>query len=216
MPLDLHVEVEKLRTWLTTNRCVDQYDRWWSDRGVVGALQHFLEHVQPQDWSEDEVTDLLYLLEQSSTDYIAQLVTQSAPMALVIAKHSLARGSVAGDDIAEQLRHCVEHRDEAEALLIQFARHKYERTRRLALLSLAELRSTAVPALAVTAWETGDEHARMGALSAMKTIGSTLFPTYLSQALADGREPLVSLARKYADELAKEISPSTIASNPHF
>jgi len=210
MPADLHAEVEKVRTWLTTNRWVDQYDYWWSDGGVVSALQHFLALVQPRDWSEDDVTDLLYLLEQSSTDYIAELVTQSEPMALAIAKHSLARGGVAGDDIAEQLGHCIEHRDEAEALLIEFMRDEHERTRRLALLSLAKMQSAAVPGLAVAAWDTGDEYPRMGALSALKTIGSELFPTYLSQAQEDGRQHLVSLARKYADELAKETpSPTT-------
>lgn len=207
MLADLHAEVEKVRTWLATNRWVDQYDSWWSDGGVISALQHFLARVQPQDWSEDNVVDLLYLLEQSSTDYIAELVTQSEPMALAIAKHSLARGGVASDDIAEQLGHCVQHRDEAEALLIAFTRDEHERTRRMALLSLAELQSASVPALAVSAWDTGDEYARMGALSALKTIGSTLFHTYLSRAQDDGRKNLDSLARKYADELAKEVVP---------
>lgn len=210
MPVDLHAEVEKVRTWLTTNRWVDQYDYWWSDGGVVSALQHFLARVQPQDWSKDDVTDLLYVLEQSSTDYIAELITQSEPMALAIAKHSLARGGIAGDDIAEQLRHCIQHRDEAEALLIAFVSDDHERTRRVALLSLAEMQSAAVPALAVAAWDTGDEHLRMGALCALKIIGSELFPTYLLRAQEDGREHLVSLARKYADGLAKEIlSPTT-------
>jgi hypothetical protein len=204
MPANLHDEVEKVRAWLTTNRWVDQYDGWWRDGGVVSALQHFLASVQPQDWSADNVTDLLYVLEQSSTDYIAELVTKSEPMALAIARHSLARGGVAGDDLAEQLGYCIQHRDEAEALLIEFMRDGHERTRRLALLSLAELQSTAVPTLAVAAWDSGDEYPRMGALSALKTIGSELFPIYLSRAIEDGRENLLSLARKYADELAKE------------
>ncbi|QYF95285.1 HEAT repeat domain-containing protein [Massilia sp. PAMC28688] len=205
MTTDFHAEVEKVRTWLTTNRWVDQYDYWWSEGGVVSALQHFLARVQPRDWSEDDVTDLLYLLEQSSTNYIAELVTQSELMTLAIAKHSLARGGIAGDDIAEQLGHCIERRDEAEALLIEFMRDEHERTRRLALLSLAAIQSAAVPALAVAAWDTGEEYPRMGALSALKTIGSKLFPIYLSLAQEDGREHLVSLARKYADELAIEI-----------
>lgn len=141
---------------------------------------------------------------QSSTDYIAELVTKNEPMTLAIARHSLARGCVAGDDLAEQLGYCIQHRDEAEALLIEFMRDGHERTRRLALLSLAELQSTAVPTLAVAAWDSGDEYPRMGALSALKSIGSELFPVYLSRALEDGRENLLSLARKYADELAKE------------
>lgn len=210
MPADLYTEVEKLRMWLTTNRWVDQYDYWWSDGGVVSALQHVLACVELQDWSEDDVTVLLYLLEQSSTDYIAELVTESEPMALTIAKHSLARGGVASGDIAEQLGHCVKHRDEAEVLLIEFMRDEHEHTRRLALLSLAAIQSSSVPALAMAAWDTGDEYSRMGALSALKTIDSKLLPTYLSQAQEDGREHLVSLARRYADELAKEIpSPTT-------
>lgn len=91
-------------------------------------------------------------------------------------------------------------------------RDEHELTRRLALLSLAKIQSAAVPALAVAAWDTGDEYPRMGALSALKTIGSKLFPIYLSQAQEDGREHLVSLARKYADDLAKKIASPTTGS----
>ena len=206
MPADLHVEVEKVRAWLSTNRWVDHYDDWWSDGGVVSALQEFLARVQPKDWSEDDVTDLLYVLEQSSTDYIAELVTQSEPMALAIAKHSIARGGIACDDIAEQLRHCIERRDEAEGLLNEFMRGGNELTRRLALLSLAELQSAVVPALAVAAWDTGEEYPRIGALAALKIIDSELFPTYLARALEDDRVNLASLARKYADGLAEAIA----------
>jgi hypothetical protein len=207
MPADLHTEVEKLRVWLTTNRWVDQYDAWWSDGGVVSSLQSFLTQVQPQDWSGDDVTDLLYVLEQSTTDQIAGLFTQNEPTILAIAKHSLARGGIAGDDIAEQLRYCIDRGDEAEALLIAYIQSEHERTRRIALLSLAELQSAAVTALAIAAWNTGDEYQRIGALSALKTIGSELFPAYLSRAQEDGRAHLVSLAGKYTDELAKETPP---------
>jgi hypothetical protein len=80
MSLNLHFEVEKLRAWLATNRWVDQYDAWWSSSGVVSALQQFLADVQPVGWSEDDVTDLLRILEQSKTGYIAELVTQSESM----------------------------------------------------------------------------------------------------------------------------------------
>jgi len=206
MPEDLHTEVEKLRAWLATNRWVDDFDGWWGDNGVVGALQRFLTRARPQDWTENDITDVLYVLEQSSTDFIAKLVTQSESMALALARYSLARDGVAGDDIAEQLGHCCGHRDEAEALLIAFTRVEHERTRRIALLSLAELQSTAVPTLAVAAWDTGDEYQRIGALSALKTIRSELLPFYLLRAQEDGREHLLSLARKYNSELANDPS----------
>lgn len=192
---NLHTEVEKLRAWRLTNRWVDQYDDWWREGGVVSALQRFLEQVQPQDWSEDDVTDLLYVLDQSSTGYIAELLAQSEPMTFAIAKHSLARGGIASDDIAEQLGHCIHLRDEAEALLLAFSQSEHERTRRIALLSLAELQSAAVPALAMAAWDTDDEYQRMAALSALRTIGSQLLPAYLALAREDGRAHLASLAR---------------------
>jgi hypothetical protein len=142
MATDLHVEVEKLRRWLATNCWVDEYDAWWAEGGVVGAVQDFLSRAAPDDWSEEEVTDLLYVLEQSSTDYIVELATQTEEMALAIAKHSIARGGIASDDIAEQLGLCVHRRAEAEALLMRFAQDEHERTRRIAVLSLARLRST--------------------------------------------------------------------------
>lgn len=209
MSTDLHAEVEKLRAWLTTNRWVDDYDNWWSDGGVVSALKDFLTRVQPQDWSEDDVTDVLYVLKESTTDYIAELVTQSEEMALTIARYSLVRGGIAGDDIAEQLGCSIYRREEAEALLIAFAKQEHERTRRMALLSLAKLQSATVPALAVAAWDTGDEYQRIGALSALKTIRSELFPIYLSRAQEDGRKNLSSAAHKYVTELANETSPLT-------
>jgi hypothetical protein len=159
MPADLHAEVEKLRAWLSLagNRWVDQYECWWSDGGVVSATRRFVNDVHPEDWSEQDVTDLLYVLEQSSTDYVVELVTESEAAALAIAKHSLARGGLASDDIAEQLGQCVQRREEAEALLLEFAQDKHERTRRLALLSLAKLRSSALPPLAISARNDGFE-----------------------------------------------------------
>lgn len=206
MAADFRAEVEKVRTWLTTNRWVDQYEFWWSEGGVISALQEFLTRVPPENWSDDDVTDILYVLEQANTDYIAELVAQNESTMLAIAKHSLARGGVAGDDIAEQLGYCVQLRDEAEVLLIAFMRNEHERTRRMALLSLAHMQSPSVLACAKAAWESGDEYSQMGALSALNTVGSDLFASYLSQALADRRENLLALARRYADELAKDNS----------
>jgi len=165
MAADLHEEVEKLRAWLALagNRWVDQYECWWSDGGVVSATRRFVTEVQPEDWSEQDVTDLLYVLERSSTDYVVELVTESEAMALAIAKHSLARGGIASDDIAGQLGCCVQRREEAETLLIAFTQDKHERTRRLALSSLAKLGSTAVPPLGVPA--------RMGTNDGFEAIG---------------------------------------------
>lgn len=143
MATDLHLEVEKLRRWLAANRWVDGYEAWWDQGGVVEAVQDFLSRVPPDDWSEEEVTDLLYVLEQSSTDYVAELATRTEEMALAIAEHSIARGGIASDDIAEQLGRCVRRRAEAEALLMRFAQDEHERTRRIAVLSLAKLQSSA-------------------------------------------------------------------------
>lgn len=199
MPTHLHDQVDKLRAWLATHRRVDDYDCWWGEVGVVGALQGFLARGSPQDWSERDVTDLLYVLEQSSTDYVVELFGQNEPALLAIARHSAARGGIASDDIAERLGDCRVHRDEAEALLIACARNDHERTRRMALLSLARLQSDAVPALAVAAWDTGDEYQRIGALAALELAGSPLLPAYLERAREDGRANLAAAAGKYAD-----------------
>jgi len=197
MTKDLHAEAEKVRSWLASNAGIDQYEFWWSEDGVVDVVQDFLARVQPESWSEQDVTDLLYLLEQSTTGYVVELFAQREPTMLAIARHSLARGGIADDDIADQLRYCVQYRDEAEALLFEFMKSEHERTRRLALLSLAELGSKAVPALAVAAWDTGHEYLRLGALAALQIIGSELLPTYLAKAQEDGREHLLALARKF-------------------
>lgn len=197
---DLHSEAERVRAWLADHQWVDGYDRWWSEDGVVGAVQRFLAQWQPEDWSDADVTCLLYLLEESTTDYLAELVAHTESMTLSIAKHSLARGGTAGDDIATRLGLCTERGEAAEILLMEYMGAARERTRRIALLSLASLGSTAVPELAVAAWTSGDEHQRIGALSALKAVGSDLYPEYLSQALVDGREHLVAFAERCAAE----------------
>ena len=189
---DLHHEVEKLKTWLVTHQHVDHYDSWWTVNGIVDAVQNFLASVQAKDWTEEDVTNLLYVLEHSCTDHVAELFAQDESIALAIGKHSLARGGVASDDIAEQLGKCSGHREEAEALLIEFARDKHERTRRMALLSLAQLQSAAVPELAVMAWDAGSEPERIGALSALRTIGSDLLPMYIEKAKEDGRKHIAA------------------------
>ncbi|MDB5847034.1 MAG: hypothetical protein JWP29_786 [Rhodoferax sp.] len=204
MHSDFRHEVRKLRTWLANNRYVDDYDFWWPDQGVVGTFQRFVGSVRVQDWTEEDVTDLLYVLENSSTGYLVELLAENEAMTIAIATHSLARGGLASDDIAEQLAYCDQQCEEAEALLIQFAQHPHERTRRMALLSLARLQSAAVPMLAITAWNTGDEFQRIGALSALDTISSDLFSSYLSQVHLDGRAHLVAYARKWGATAGKK------------
>ena len=95
------------------------------------------------------------MLDQSPTGCPAELGGQDDDAALAIGMHALARGASASDDIAEELGSCTPRRDEAEALLIEFARHSHERTRRMALLSRARLRSAEVRTLAVAAWNSG-------------------------------------------------------------
>jgi hypothetical protein len=198
MLTDLNAEVEKLRVWLQAGGTVDSYEAWWSELGVVDALQRLVGSVQPEQWTETDVSDLLFVLDHSHTEYPAELVMQDEAAALAIGKHALARGAAASDDIADQLGNCTFRKDEAEALLVEFARDEHERTRRMALLSLAKLGSDAVPALAVEAWNSGIERQRIGALSALKTIGSDLLPAYIAEAEKDGRERLLAYARTCA------------------
>ena len=99
------------------------------------------------------------------------------------------------------------------ALLIEFAHDEHERTRRMALLSLARLGSDAIPALALSAWNTGDEYQQIGALSALATIGSDQLPGYLLAAEKDGREHLVRYARKCAAGLASSGEAAASSTN---
>ena len=73
----------------------------------------------------------------------------------------------------------------------------------MALLSLAQLRSTAVPALAAAACDSGDEYQRIGALAALRLVDSGLLPEYVARALEDGRPHLLANARKHAEDAAR-------------
>ncbi|ARN21546.1 HEAT repeat domain-containing protein [Piscinibacter gummiphilus] len=170
---------------------------------MIAALDDFVTRVSHDTWTNDNVDDLLCVLEHSTTDHPVGLLTRIEPMALAIARHALARGGVAGDDIAEQLGGCVRHREEAESLLMAFVKDRHERTRRIALLSLARLQSAAVPSLAAAAWDTGDEYQRIGALEALRIVGSDLLPEYVSKAVEDGRPHLLANVHRLAPDAVR-------------
>lgn len=119
MPATLHVEVEKLRAWLAPNRWIGEYGGWWSVDGVVNALRQFLARAQPQEWSEGDVADLLFVLENATSadaHHVAELLMQSEPMALAITKHAFAAGGVGSARLVEYQRYCQKRRDDAELL----------------------------------------------------------------------------------------------------
>ena len=184
MAENLHLAVEKLRTWLDTHpRCHDEYHHWFGQGGIASAIECFVKRVQPEYWTDENVSDLLLVLHQSPTEHIAELIMCNESMALAIARHSIGCSGLASDEIALWLGRCVNHREEAEELLIKFTQHSHERTRRIALLSLAKLQSASVEPLALAAWDTGEQYAQMGTLAALDTIGSPLFSVYLRRAL---------------------------------
>jgi hypothetical protein len=53
------------------------------------------------------------------------MTADGAMVGLAIARHCLARGGIASDDIAGQLTHCLAHRDEALALLTACAQDAF-------------------------------------------------------------------------------------------
>jgi HEAT repeat protein len=72
-------------------------------------------------------------------------------------------------------------------LLLQFVHDDDLYVQRRAMIALAGIGSAKVEELVVPAWESGDEHQRMGVLYALWKVDSPLLDAYLAQAEADGR-----------------------------
>jgi HEAT repeat protein len=198
MQTALHLEVEKIRRWLTVNHQIDDYGDWW--QSTIPIAQNFVNSSSFESWTANDVADLLFLINICNTEYLAETLTNKTEIALFLARSALEVGEPdARWQLASQLAFVSERHKEAESLLLRFVTDSEECVSRRALLALAALKSSTVPEFAEKAWQSGHEYQRIAALHALKAVGSPMLQNYLAAAYEDGREKLVINANRLAE-----------------
>lgn len=149
------------------------------------------------DHRDDPPTPVRPVARDEDTGYLARVLAQHPENVLCLAEHAV---TTAEPDAKYQLAAAIGRlklrSPRAESILLQFAHDEDDYVRRRGLMALADIESPHVTELVSAAWDTGDEHMRMGILYALRTINAPQLEDYLAQADLDGREYLVGYANK--------------------
>ncbi len=191
----LQQELEKYKQWRSSHPFPAEYEGWWT--GLYDAAFAFVASSRPDEWTSGEVSNLLFLISHDVSDLIAEQLAKEPNKLLAIAQESLkCNDSDAKWPIVAELGSLLAQKCDAEPMLIAFANDDNEYVSRIALLSLASLKSDSTEFFAERAWKTGELYQRIAALSALKTVSSPKLQEYLEKAYEDGREYVVQNARK--------------------
>lgn len=87
-----------------------------------------------------------------------------------------------------------------EPILLALADDADEYVRRRVLMVLADAGSPRSVALALNAWESGEEYQRMACLHVLQRLDSPRLPAYLDLAEQDGRQYLVGIAQRIREQ----------------
>lgn len=172
-----------------------EYENW---SAIETAFNACLDGYTPEQWTEEIVELLLYALARDNETQRLQNALKLRQSHLI----ALARASCSStdNDARWQLADALRDRDiapgMAEPVLEQLFDGGNEYVSRRALIALGDRGSAKAEALALRAWETGDEYQRMAALGALRSINSSAFGRYLALAMEDGREHLTDYATR--------------------
>jgi len=191
----LRQEIEKYKQWRSLHPFPDEYDGWW--HGLYAATFAFAASTRPDEWTSEEVSDLLFLISHDLCDLIVEQLAKEPNKLLAIGQVALkCNDPDAKWPIAVELGSLIEQKCDAEPMLIAFVNDDDEYVSRRALLSLASLNSDSTEFFAERAWNTGHLYQRIAALSALRTVSSPKLQEYVEKAYEDGREYVVRNARK--------------------
>ncbi len=199
----LRTAIDRFRSWAErfpnkqgTGEWECDYEHWGE---IESACSACLDAWGPSDWTGEMAGLLLYAIARSNeTERVIHLFETRPAQLLALAQMGLsAEDPDARWQIANAVGKWIRKAHDAEALLERFFDDEHEYVRRRALIALGDRGSARAEALALRAWETGDEYHRMAALGALRSIDSGAFGRYLALALEDGREHLVKYAAKF-------------------
>lgn len=194
--------VSEFRTWADSYPHAERFGEWecgydhWVEIG--GAFSAFLEAYDPRQWDQPIVELLFYILARDNEAEVLKGELVGRPRHLL----ALARAGVASTEqharwqLADALGSIDADEKDIVRLLEAYAADADEYVSRRALLALGRRQAPVAEALARRAWDTDHEYQRMAALDVLCTLNSPLLPSYLEVAEQDGRQYLVSLARR--------------------
>jgi hypothetical protein len=198
--MSLRTEVEKFENWASSYPVEHRSGEWECDYSewntFHAAALTFLASSSLAEWSELDVRDLLYAIARDNEiEYLVEEVAKNVDVLLKLSELAVSSSEVdAKWQLAVQLGTLSSHKQEAEALLLQFVEDKNEYVSRRALLSLGLLKSVKAEVLAERAWETGHEYQRIAALWVLKSVAPGKLADYLRRAKEDGRQYVVQNA----------------------
>ncbi len=199
---ELEAEVGRFRAWADTYPIAERDSAWesmyrgWQE--LSSAFSAFVNATTCQQWSAETTQMLLYTIARDNEmEALVKEVARNPDNLVCLAERAVASGERdAKWQLAVELGHLEPRPPQVESLLLQFAYDEDLYVQRRAMMALADIGSAKVEELVVPAWESGDEHQRMGVLYALWKVGSPQLDAYLAQAEADGRPYLTEyLAR---------------------
>ena len=194
-------EAERFRTWSAKVVVTATSAEWQSDypewEKVYEVSSEFLGQVDIEDWDDEVITSLLFVIDgDNEMQIVAEEIGQHPEKLLHLTQVALPIQSWAKWQLAVELGKLSGYQPEAEKLLYALAKDEDEYTRRRALRALAEMRSPYVEELIEPAWSSEHQYQRMMVLFALYTIQSSELEKYLKFAEEDGREFLMGYVTK--------------------
>ena len=172
----------------------------WPEMWAV--LDEFLISVDPEEWDDEIIASLLYVIARDNEREILKQTLETKPIHLL----ALARAGIHSKErdarwqLADALGRSGLDAEVVTPLLERFINDEDEYVSRRALLALGGRLAPEAEALALRAWATGHEYQRMAALDVLSSLASPLLSSHLEAAEQDGRQYLVSFARKISSD----------------
>lgn len=199
----LEREITEFQTWADglseDDRLTEAWEQGYREwHRLHRAFAEFASVTSCAHWTTEMIHLLLYALARDEdTGYLARMVAKNPENLLCLAEHAVtAAEPEAKYQLAAAIGRLKLRSPRAESILLQFAHDEDDYVQRWGLMSLADIESPSVTELVSAAWNTGDEHMRIGVLHALRTINAHQLEDYLRQAEADGREYIVGFANK--------------------
>ena len=204
--LPLPEEIARFRSWAAP-RLVDgeyscrevDYPNWFQ---IKHAFGEFLSDEPFRRWDDRTISDVLYIVARDNdSPSLAHALAEDVERLLYLAEAAVVSSERdAKYQFADELSRLDRSEYPIEPILLALLQDEDEYVRRLALIALGRIHSPLAEALALAAWENGEEYQRMVALQILHDLSSRWVGDYLVKAEQDESQ----YVRKYAARLKAE------------
>jgi HEAT repeats len=198
----LRLAVESFRAWAEAKFPRERYGEWETEYDDWERLYQAAKAVlrcESGDWDGETKELLLYVIARDNEDgLVADQLTEHQVLIL-------AEASIHSDQPGAKWQLAVRLgrfplATGLERILLALADDADEYVRRRALMALADVGSSTSEPLALNAWKSGEEYQRMACLHVLQRLDSPRLPAYLTMADQDGRQYLLSVAKRIREQ----------------